>query len=169
MKKASRESAFIAVALLACAIVSSPLYAIGHEKPILVQDIEAVDYFEFSVCNGTQNETIYVAVTYRSSPNSSNWVVKGWFPADAEGCTKIGTFPKGKFYYFANSATWRWHGSATQQCVEAGSFEHLAGQGSCPSRQLQGFRETNVTDDDYRVSLYPPPGYPRFDLDQIGE
>ena len=168
MKEVRRVPAFIAAALAAYSIFVGSARAIDHQRLILVQNIEEVDYFEFTVCNGTQNQTIYVAVAYRSEPHSSNWTVKGWFPADEEGCSKIGTFPKGKFYFYARSANWSWTGTATHQCIESGFFERPAAE-SCPSSQLRGFTEADVTEDEYRISLYPPSGQPRFDLDQISE
>ena len=67
------------------------------------------DVFAWTVCNETaSSQPIAVAVVHQQSADSITLVAEGWYHVAPRKCQLIGIFPKGAFYWYAESKSRRW-------------------------------------------------------------
>jgi hypothetical protein len=113
------------------------------------------DYFAFRVCN-TSGRTAYVATMSRVAPGSPTWRIVGWYNV-APGCLDIGAYPKGFFYFRAESdggVVWAGPTYSKPACVvNPGPFErYFTGDYVCgPNETAQLFNEAFI---DVNIGLY---------------
>ncbi len=76
------------------------------------------DVFQLQVCNRSTFQAWFAFVS-RESPQSSAFVIQGWFPVDPGPCRPTWSFSKGWFFYYAEDSTRRrtWPGQAGTFCI----------------------------------------------------
>lgn len=117
------------------------------------------DYFEFVVCNKSRSR-VSVAITYLADVGSEDFYVRGWYNVNAGDCDRIGSFPKGYFYYYAKQyrGEGHWPGKDLQFCVEfPGPFKRLNREGyRCgKSEQLRTFHAKVIDSPKFTWTLNP--------------
>ena len=126
------------------ALKAIPALILGLWVAVLASPAEAQGsgQFLFRVCNNS-GVTAAVAISPHVSTSDSRFRVVGWYVAEP-GCTNIGSYPKGWFYFFAeqrNSGRIYWGNNDIQLCVEhPGPFDRVNVAGyTCDSSDLKGF------------------------------
>ncbi len=103
--------------------------------------------FTFEVCNQTAVK-LWVSVVYQEGQTG---IVRGWWSVDPGACRTIGRYPKGYFYYFAQTFGIKpargtpMRGNLTQFCVEEREFRHDFGK-TCAPHLRRGFGVLKATE-----------------------
>jgi uncharacterized membrane protein len=98
------------------------------------------------LCNKTSGK-IYVALGYRQSVGSDNWIVEGWKNISAYSCFDISVPNDSVMYDYAeddSDGTW---GGDFSLCVEhPGPFKRVnSGDYTCDASELKGFATVDIS------------------------
>lgn len=108
-------------------------------------------------CNKTSGK-VYLALSYRESPGSSNWVVEGWKVIYGNSCFDIRVPNDGYVYdYVEDESGGNWGGDF-MLCVERpGPFRRInTANYTCAEDLLVGFGEIDVTGKTSKTVNYNP-------------
>lgn len=99
---------------------------------------------EVTFCNKTGSK-VFIAVAHVDQA-SQKWTLSAWHNAAPGGCTKVGTFRTGLFYYYAEKEgrTLHWPAQAYVDktfCVPDGKVNRVMAGGTCAAGERNvGFR-----------------------------
>lgn len=101
--------------------------------------------FKFELCNN-DHLAVEVAIVGRKDPLSNMWTSEGWWQVGSGQCRTIGTYAKGKFYYFAENRRATWSGNSSF-CTSQQPFTILVSGGDClEGESTKDFSEIDVGD-----------------------
>ncbi len=95
-------------------------------------------------CNKTGSK-VFIAIAFVAQA-SQKWTLSAWHTAPAGGCTTVGNFRTGLFYYYAEKEgrTLHWPAQANVDknfCVPAGKVNRVMEGSTCaPGERSVGFR-----------------------------
>jgi uncharacterized membrane protein len=112
---------------------------------------------EITFCNKTGSK-VFIAIAYVDQA-SQKWTLSAWHNAPAGGCTKVGNFRTGLFYYYAEKEgrTLHWPAEANVDktfCVPAGKVNRVMAGGTCAQGERNvGFRGLVPSEGKYTFNL----------------
>jgi len=122
--------------------------SVAFAGPSKAQD----NYFSFEVCNQS-GLTAYMAIVHRTQPGSPVWRRVGWYTVPNGGCTALGSYPQGWFYFMAEGqgdVIWKGETYGKRVCVSyPGPFEgSFTGDYYCgPNEVIREFNELLIAPD----------------------
>jgi uncharacterized membrane protein len=124
--------------------------------PAVAQDAMP-GYVALSFCNHMA-EPVYLALSYKDKPGSSQWVVEGWKQINADSCFKITVPNDGTVYDYAEAPGKGDWGGDFKLCVERpGPFRRINTSGfTCDDEELVGFGVIDVAGRSERTINYNP-------------
>lgn len=134
------------VAALLALSVTSPVWSQTHPGGGSNYSGSAPTMVNLHLCNKTSTK-IYVALGYRETVGSDNWIVEGWKNIAAYACFDISVPNDSVVYDYAeddDDGTW---GGDFDLCVQhPGPFRRInSGDYTCDSNELKGFKTVDVT------------------------
>jgi uncharacterized membrane protein len=109
--------------------------------------------FTFHVCNHSRH-TASIAVSYRVSTNPDTFHAQGWANLNPGGCTNLGPYPQGGFWYYAFAKSGQQWSGETELCVDKKSgFSRTYGKGAACREDRVRFYFQNVHASDYYWNL----------------
>jgi uncharacterized membrane protein len=115
-------------------------------------------FFMLKVCNKSTRRAS-VAAMGRTTPDSDDWHVQGWWTVPAGQCTALSKFVKGTIHVFAQeygNSSFAWKGNGPKLCVDfPGPFDRVNNDGyNCRSSEKQAsFSSFTVTDETFTWDL----------------
>lgn len=83
--------------------------------------------FLFNVCNKSPTD-VTLAISGRSAPQSTDFLVAGWFLVKKGQCSDLGPFMKGDFFWTAAGPNEIW-GKGVRLCVQPKAFKRIHSPG----------------------------------------
>jgi len=117
-------------------------------------------FFMLKVCNKSKRRAS-VATIGRTSPDSEDWHVEGWWNVAPQQCSNLKKYVKGKIYLFAQedgNVSVKWQGTARRTCVASpGPFDRVDRDGyKCAARERPvSFLSFSASDDSFIWNLSP--------------
>lgn len=128
----------------------------GGAPPAVAQDAMP-GYVQLSFCNH-MSDTVYLALSYKDKPGSSNWVVEGWKQINSNSCFKITVPNDGMIYDYAEMPGQGDWGGDFMLCVERpGPFKRInTADYTCDDEDLVGFGEIDAKGSSAKTVNYNP-------------
>lgn len=109
-----------------------------------------------TICNKTSHPVSTILI-HRDPNNANQWILNGWYTANARSCRDVAGIPRGYFYAYADQHdTGRvWSGEARHICVDTRAVERVLFKGeSClVGEKNVGFFENYSTDERFGLNF----------------